>query len=125
MKDTEKQYIECLEEYHQIVKNGLSTKVFKWWGIGILWIVILIGSMLMAAIPVSRLYFIGKYHEFKAVKQSIELARIYHKEDIELRGISSVIAQWNGWLSFWQALNEVPILDFYIPDSIRLIEEMK
>jgi hypothetical protein len=116
------EYLQLLREYHELTKNW----VVRWYGMGIAWTIAFIASAMIAMLPISRLYFVAKYHEYNAVKTTIELARNSKTHmDIELRGIQVLAAQWNGWLAYWKTWDTVPIVDFYIPDGIKNIEEIK
>lgn len=116
------EFIQLLREYHGLTKNW----IWRCYGMGLAWTILLITSAMLAFLPVSRLYFVAKYNEYNAVKSTIETARSLHnKADFELRGIQQVAAQWNGWVAYWKSWNQVPVIDFYIPDDIKSLEPIQ
>ena len=122
MKESSGEYLNLLKEYHSITKNW----IWRCYGMGVAWTVLLITSAMLALLPISRLYFVAKYNEFNAVKATIELARANpDQHEVELRGIQVVTSQWNGWKAYWSVWNEVPIIEIYIPDGIQSLEVMK
>lgn len=122
IKSQSEEYLELMREYHSLTKNW----IWRCYGMGVAWTVLLIASFMLLCLPVSRLYFMAKYHEYQAVKQTIEIARTSTKpNDFELRGIQVVAAQWNGWVAYWSVWNRVPGVDFYIPDDIKNLELIK
>lgn len=122
IKKQSEEYLSLLREYHALTKNW----IFRCYGMGVAWTILLITSAMLMMLPVSRLYFTAKYHEYQAVKATIELARHIEKtDDFERRGIQTTIAQWNGWLAYWRTWNSVPIVEMYIPDDIEHLEEIK
>jgi hypothetical protein len=125
MRELEEEYLKTMHEYHELTKNGLYSKIWKWWGYGLVWFVIWFSSMLLAALPITRLYFTAKIHEYKAVQQTINNIRKTPQDNMELRGIGLEIARWNGWVDFWRTWDSVPIVDFYIPNDINYLQPME
>ena len=122
MKEQSEEYINLLKEYHSLTKNW----IWRCYGMGVAWTVVLIASAMLAFLPVSRLYFTAKYQEYSAVKTTIEIARANpDHHEVELRGIQVVVTNWNGWKAYWSVWNNVPIVEMYIPDDIKLLEPIK
>lgn len=116
------EYISLLKEYHNLTKNW----IWRCYGMGVAWTVLLITSAMLMMVPISRLYFTAKIAEFQAVKATIEEARTnpdYH--EVELRGIQVEVSKWNGWKAYWKVWDRVPGVDFYIPDDIKYLEPIK
>jgi hypothetical protein len=119
IKAQSEEYLSLLKEYHSLTKNW----IWRCYGMGVAWTVLLITSAMLMMVPVSRLYFTAKINEFHAVKTTIENAREKRNmNDFELRGIQVVAAQWNGWKAYWKTWDRVPVVDFYIPDDIKSLE---
>ena len=122
IKAQSKEYLDLMREYHNLTKNW----IWRCYGMGVAWTVVLIASAMLAVLPVSRLYFTAKYQEYSAVKATIETARKSTSiNGLELRGIQVVAAQWNGWVAYWSVWNNIPLVEMYIPDDIKLMEPIK
>lgn len=122
IKSQSAEYLNLLKEYHYLTKNW----IWRCYGMGVAWTVLLIASAMLAFLPVSRLYFTAKFNEYLGVKHTIEEARANPNEKLwETRGVTALAAQWNGWLAYWRTWNEIPVIDFYIPDDIKTLEHIK
>jgi hypothetical protein len=90
------------------------------------WIILVVSSTLLFSWPITSAYLHAKISEYKAVESSIQLARVTrYMSDYELRGIQVTIAEWNGWLAFWNSLDSNPIIDLYIPEEIHNLKPME
>lgn len=96
------------------------------WGSGIVLLVLAITIFLIAIIVLPLEYYNNraKIEQYKAVVESIDLARATNPEIIERAAILQTITEWNAWLTSQRYWNNT-IFDWYIPDEVEYLEFIK
>lgn len=124
---TSKEYFKAIEDIRHMVWDTPKGWFWKAYMTGITWVVFLTSCFLLLTWPVSHLYLHAKIAEFTAVRATIQLSRMQHppNHDAEMRGMSVIIAQWNGWLAFWKKTQQIPLVGIYVPTEIQDVQPIE
>jgi hypothetical protein len=67
-----------------------------------------------------QLHFVGKIAEFNEAQEMV--SHSYNTESFILN--KKMAFEYNTWLAYWQQLDKVPVIDFFIPRSIHSLKPM-
>jgi len=102
---------------------SLGIKIYlKQLGFTMLWIFsIICFSVILFGIPL-KLHMDARIHQYKIVTQILERTPL---TEVGYLVNKMQIIDYNAWLSYWQKMDNVPIINLFIPDTIKDLEPIK